>query len=206
MSLILPCFEKATDISLNVGGLELKLSAAGTYTRLNKLFISGVHFTDGGAAISDVVSRRCPCLQSLELTMIRGVRVLTFDSKSLLNLRLSVVFLLERLQVIAGNLGELQLENCFASSQGATALCLCAPVLEEFHWSDRCPDELRECRFPSCLKKLIVVEVYLDLLLFIGGRSNFTKILQLFSRTDFLQLNIPIEPVRISDLLCSMCF
>ncbi|KAG8080199.1 hypothetical protein GUJ93_ZPchr0007g6414 [Zizania palustris] len=56
--------------------------------------------TDGGDGISELVSRRCPCLEVLELERIEGVEALTLITDSLQRLRLiKFKTFLEQLQV-----------------------------------------------------------------------------------------------------------
>ncbi|BAT02017.1 Os07g0546800 [Oryza sativa Japonica Group] len=68
----LPCFERATEISLYSSGLAVRLPAEldaagdGDFTRLTKLQMSELRFSDAGEGISGVVSRRCPSLDCLD--------------------------------------------------------------------------------------------------------------------------------------------
>ncbi|XP_066394964.1 F-box/FBD/LRR-repeat protein At2g04230-like isoform X2 [Miscanthus floridulus] len=48
-------------------------------------------------------------------------------------------------------------------------------------WEDRCPEEIRHWMLPSCLRSLVVAELELNYLIGAGGRSNFARILQLFT-------------------------
>ncbi|OEL35271.1 hypothetical protein BAE44_0003710 [Dichanthelium oligosanthes] len=108
-TLQLPCFPRATEFALTFMGVDLRMpETAGTFAKLTKLFICGVQFTDDGEGISNVVSQRCPCLESLEPRRIHGVDVLVLHAQSLLYLRLSMVMQLERLLVVSGSLRELQ--------------------------------------------------------------------------------------------------
>jgi hypothetical protein len=64
---------------------------------LTKLYVSGVLFTEEGWGLHDVVSRRCPYLQDLELQQIDGLKVLFLLLQSVLSLRISKLMDLERL-------------------------------------------------------------------------------------------------------------
>lgn len=57
-----------------------------------------------GAAISEVVSTRCPCLHILQMPEVRGVRELRLRTASLKKLLLTSLFELELLDVVAPNL------------------------------------------------------------------------------------------------------
>ncbi|XP_006658670.1 putative F-box/LRR-repeat protein At3g28410 [Oryza brachyantha] len=160
----LPWFERTAEISLDMSGMRVQLppaAAAGNFTRLTKLQMSHLLFMDGGGGegISDVVSRRCPRLETLELEHIDDVEALSLSSESLLCLRLVSLFPLRRLDLEAANLRRMQLEDCFAGHggwNGGTAMRLSTPVLEEVVWEDEYPDVVEVVRLPTCLKQLAV--------------------------------------------------
>lgn len=207
----LPCFERATEISLYSSGLAVRLLAAldaagdGDFTRLTKLQMSELRFSDAGEGISGVVSRRCPSLECLELEHIAGVGALTLRSESLLSLRLASVSRLRRLEVEAGNLRRMRVEYYFDETRscrpwnggGAAAVMrLYAPALEELGWEDACPDEVEWIRLPKCLRELIVSELPSHIIRSIG-QSDFTKILELFSGADVLKLTSPMTATLV---------
>ncbi|PUZ47220.1 hypothetical protein GQ55_7G146700 [Panicum hallii var. hallii] len=186
-TLQLPCFPRATEFALTFMGVDLRMPNAGTFAKLTKMFIRGVRFTDDGEGISTAVSRRCPCLEVLLLHRVRGVKVLALLAQSLLFLRVSLVMQLQRLQVVAGSLREMQVHRCFSRTTAPTSMLLNVPVLEELHWEDYpyphddAGNNISLCGLPSCLQKLVIVDL-----------SRFTKILQHFHRADTLRLEIPI--------------
>ncbi|TVU40544.1 hypothetical protein EJB05_14011, partial [Eragrostis curvula] len=97
----LPCFEKATYITLRLGHLGLAVPPAGVFARLITLNLSGVRF-DGPCELGDAVSSpRCPCLEWLTICNTRGLDSLTVDSQSLVQMRLSTLVGLRRLVVVA---------------------------------------------------------------------------------------------------------
>ncbi|KAG8080198.1 hypothetical protein GUJ93_ZPchr0007g3546 [Zizania palustris] len=117
------CFVRATEISLSISGIQVRLSheaaitGGGEFTRLTKLQMCEFRVTDGGDGISELVSRRCPCLEVLELERIEGVEALTLITDSLQRLRLiKFKTFLEQLQVKARNLRKMQVLHCFACS------------------------------------------------------------------------------------------
>uniref|UniRef100_A0A0E0LLX6 F-box domain-containing protein n=1 Tax=Oryza punctata TaxID=4537 RepID=A0A0E0LLX6_ORYPU len=201
----LPCFERATEISLYSSGMAVRLpalDAAGDFTRLTKLRMSELSFSDAGEGISGVVSGRCPSLESLELERIDGVEALTLRSESLLSLRLASVPL-RRLEVAAGNLRKMRVEYCFDETTrcpwtGGAAMLLAAPALEELGWEDAYPDKVELIRLPTCLMELAVVELPSHIIHKIG-QSDFTKILQLFSRAHVLRLTSPMTATATLD-------
>ncbi|KAL5199087.1 hypothetical protein ABZP36_002599 [Zizania latifolia] len=201
-ALEIPCFVRATEISLYVSGIPVRLphdaaaTGGGEFTRLTKLQMCEFRVSDDGDGISELVSRRCPCLEVVELERIDGVEALTLITDSLQSLRLVSIFPLQRLKAKARNLRKMQVYDCFASSSWRrTEMWLAAPALELLVWEDRCPDEVRLISFPAYLKKLVVDELSAKILVaFFGRRTFFTEILQLFSRADVLRLAFPIAP------------
>ncbi|KAF8664405.1 hypothetical protein HU200_054577 [Digitaria exilis] len=192
----LPCLPRVTHFSLTFIGVHLEMPMAGTFASLTSMYLAGVRFTDDGEGISDVVSSRCPRIKILDLLTVRGLRTLTVVSRSLVSLRLCGVMELERLRVVAAELGEMVVDTCFVLNGGAgAAMLLVAPALEKLRWEDRCPRELGgPWKLPGCLLKLVVTEVVLPERLDNGarGQSNFTRILDLFQRVHILRLHVPI--------------
>uniref|UniRef100_A0A0E0ECU0 F-box domain-containing protein n=1 Tax=Oryza meridionalis TaxID=40149 RepID=A0A0E0ECU0_9ORYZ len=208
----LPCFERATEISLYSSGLAVRLPAAldaagdGDFTRLTKLQMSELRFSDAGEGISGVVSRRCPSLECLELEHVAGVEALTLRSDSLQSLRLASVSRLRRLEVEAGNLRRMRVEYCFDETRscrpwnggGAAAVMrLSAPALEELGWEDACPDEVERIRLPTCLRELAVSELPSHIIRSIGQSD--------FSGADVLKLTSPMTATPTLDKRCAPC-
>uniref|UniRef100_A0A0D9WXF6 FBD domain-containing protein n=1 Tax=Leersia perrieri TaxID=77586 RepID=A0A0D9WXF6_9ORYZ len=188
----LPCLKKAMEISLCFVGMvvwfSLPAAAVDKFTRLTKLQMSELRLSDNGEGISDVVSRRCPCLEILELERVGELDVisLTLRSESLLILRIVSVSYLRRLEVEAGNLREIQVEDSFPESYIPAAMRLSMPAMEVFHWRDRCPDEFDMTRLPMCLKELF----------FHVFDHDIVDMMEYFSRVDVLRLN-PILPCAL---------
>uniref|UniRef100_A0A0E0ECU1 F-box domain-containing protein n=1 Tax=Oryza meridionalis TaxID=40149 RepID=A0A0E0ECU1_9ORYZ len=202
----LPCFERATEISLYSCRMAVRLpeldAAAGNFTRLTRLHMSELRFSDAGEGISGIVSRRCPSLESLELEQVAGVEALTLRSDSLLSLRLAYVPL-RRLDVAAGNMRKMRVKYCFDETSrcpwtGGAAMRLAVPALEELGWEDAYPDKVELISLPSCLMELAVVELPSHIIHEIG-QSDFTKILKLFSRAHVLRLTSPMTATATLD-------
>ncbi|XP_066394963.1 putative F-box/FBD/LRR-repeat protein At4g03220 isoform X1 [Miscanthus floridulus] len=181
VTLQLPCFPRVTELSITFMGVDLGMPTTETFAKLTKLFISGVRFTDGGKELSQVVSLCCPCIQRLELHRIGGLRRLAVFAQSLVSMVLSRILVLEQLLVAAGNLRHMLVDKCFVLSNTRAFMFLCVPALEQLLWEDRCPEEIRHWMLPSCLRSLVVAELELNYLIGAGGRSNFARILQLFT-------------------------
>ncbi|CAL5077740.1 unnamed protein product [Urochloa decumbens] len=82
---LLPCFEKATSIELNMGFLRLALPSLGVFARLAELSLMRVRFR-GQCELGDAVSSpRCPCLQKLNVYLSRGLHNLSIHSVSIFN-------------------------------------------------------------------------------------------------------------------------
>uniref|UniRef100_A0A0D9X021 F-box domain-containing protein n=1 Tax=Leersia perrieri TaxID=77586 RepID=A0A0D9X021_9ORYZ len=195
----LPCFKRTMEISLySVGMVVLfpppvaDVGGDDKFTRLTKLQMSELRFSDNGEGISDVVSQRCPRLEILELERSGELDVisLTLRSESLLILRIVSLSRLRRLEVEAGNLRDVQVEDSFAESYSAdaipTAMRLSTPALEVFRWGDRYPDEFDLTTLPMFLKELF----------FRAFAHHIVEMMEYFSRVDVLKLN-PI-------LLCAL--
>ncbi|KAG0545284.1 hypothetical protein BDA96_02G347900 [Sorghum bicolor] len=191
VTLQLPCFPRATELSITFMGVDLRMPTTETFAKLTKLFISGVRFTDGGEEISQVVSLCCPCIETLELHSISGLRMLTVLARSLVSMVLSRILVLEQLLVAAGNLRHMLVDRCFVLSNTRTVMFLSVPALEQLLWQDRCPEVIQHWMLPSCLRRLVVAELELNYLFAAGGRSNFARILQLFKCVDTLRLEFP---------------
>uniref|UniRef100_A0A0D9X022 Uncharacterized protein n=1 Tax=Leersia perrieri TaxID=77586 RepID=A0A0D9X022_9ORYZ len=200
----LPCFERATEIAICVSDMEVRLMRRGgddgrTFALLTKLHLSQVVLADDGEYLSDVVSRGCPQLETLELVDIySGVTELTIRSTSLLTLLLWSISDLLRLEVDAENLTSMQVRECFDMEETGSVMSLSTPAMKEFFWEDCCPEEVKLVREPAgCLQKITCIDSSWKHSLTINQtQSYYTRILELFSSTctDVLRIEFPIKP------------
>ncbi|KAM0867493.1 hypothetical protein ACQ4PT_041971 [Festuca glaucescens] len=195
----LPCFEFAKRITLTLNDKFLFLALpveAGAFTALTELVLTKLFFADGaGAALSEVISSRCPRLVSLVMRFVQGVTALTLRAESLRHLTLSCVHWLRLLDVVAPKLGTMAVHCYFVASEGAV-LRMSAPLLLRFEWADCCL-ERTEVGPTNHLNTLLVGElrpVTWDEGLI--AHSNFHMILTHFRRTQLLELHLPIHPVE----------
>ena len=107
-ALDLPCFDKATSISLDLGFLGLSMPAAGVFARLTELSLIRVRFHGPCELGSTVSSPRCPCLQKLTVHDSYGLDNLTINSGSLKLVELVQLRGLWQLTVVAPVLQELK--------------------------------------------------------------------------------------------------
>ncbi|PUZ68268.1 hypothetical protein GQ55_2G012300 [Panicum hallii var. hallii] len=113
----LPCCERATSVSLDLGCLDLAVPPAGAFARLTELSLRRVRF-HGSFELGDAVSSRpCPCLQKLNVFHARGLDSIAIHSESLLQVDLRHLHELRQLTIVAPALEGLQLINCFAHSR-----------------------------------------------------------------------------------------
>uniref|UniRef100_A0ACD5UZ60 Uncharacterized protein n=1 Tax=Avena sativa TaxID=4498 RepID=A0ACD5UZ60_AVESA len=194
----LPYFEFAKQITLTLSDRFLHLAlptGAGVFASLAKLVLAKLHFADGaGAALSEVVSSRCPCLLSLVVRHVYGVTALTLRTASLTQLTLLCVYDLRLLDVVALKLRTMTVECCFVDSKGAE-LRICAPLLLKFNWADCCPESTQVG--PTDHLKLLVVGENPPVTWVHAGftaHSNFDMILNHVRRTQVLELHLPIHP------------
>ncbi|TVU40444.1 hypothetical protein EJB05_13909 [Eragrostis curvula] len=131
----LPCLEKATSISLDLGFLVLALPPAGTFARLTELVLIKAWF-HGPSALGDLVSsHRCPSLQKLIVRDAIGLLNLAIHSESLLQVELRHLIGLQQLIINAPVPKELKLpNNHFAQNQHTADLS--APQLVSLELSD----------------------------------------------------------------------
>ncbi|KAG8099723.1 hypothetical protein GUJ93_ZPchr0013g37728 [Zizania palustris] len=194
----LPCFETTKRISLCLLYISCRLAlpTSGVFASLTELKLHTVQFSEfAGAAIGEVISKRCPCLEILEMETITGVLELTLHSTSLVHLDLTMVKMME-LHVVAPKLQTVAVASCFQFfSSNSTAVSISAPKLQRVRWLDACPEQTHVGPIDR-LHELVVGEAMVveEGWLLGGVHSNFDMIMRHFSRTDMLQLRIPIYP------------
>uniref|UniRef100_A0ACD5UKW2 Uncharacterized protein n=1 Tax=Avena sativa TaxID=4498 RepID=A0ACD5UKW2_AVESA len=190
--------EFAKQITLRLNDRFLCLAfpmGVGVFASLTQLVLMKVHFADvAGAALSEVVSSRCPCLVSLVVRHVDGVTALRLRTASLTDLTLLDVYGLRILDVVALKLRTMSVQCCFMDSKGAELL-ISAPLLLTFKWADCCP-ESTQVGPTDHLKMLVVGEIPPPILVRAGfiAHSNFDRILSYFRRTQVLELYLPILP------------
>ncbi|KAE8789155.1 putative F-box/FBD/LRR-repeat protein [Hordeum vulgare] len=87
-AVLLPCFQRATAVTLEFAFLRLVLPPSGVFSRLKVVKLVGIHLY-GQCSLGDALSSpRCPSLQSLSVKNARGLANFTIHSKSLLELHL----------------------------------------------------------------------------------------------------------------------
>ncbi|TVU38750.1 hypothetical protein EJB05_12136, partial [Eragrostis curvula] len=152
-ALQMPCFPTVKEFTLAFRGVDLRMPTTGTFSSLTKMYFFGVHFSDDGNGISDVVTRSCPCLQDLELHTTEGLKML------FLSLRLIKILDLEQLVVMACKLIEMQVVKCFALTTEPTSMLLSLPALEQLYWQDSSPGDIDYLSLPSHILKLSLIEL-----------------------------------------------
>ncbi|KAL6647718.1 hypothetical protein ACP70R_015155 [Stipagrostis hirtigluma subsp. patula] len=137
-ALELPCFERATAISLDLGFLrvDLPLPRAGVFARLTELNLLHVRFRIPWL-LGDVVSWwRCPCLQKLMVSNTWGLDDLSIQSKSLLRLEMTKNRGLRRLSIWAPELKDLWVLYCFFVDKNQPVVTISTPQLVSLNWWD----------------------------------------------------------------------
>ncbi|VAI93003.1 unnamed protein product [Triticum turgidum subsp. durum] len=132
----LPCFQNATKVVLDLDSIGLTLPPSGIFTRLAELVLTSIHL-HGPCSISDVVSSsRCPSLQRLVVSSVKGLDKFTIHSESLLELVLSGLPGLHQLNVVALALKDLAVRGCFtdALNRGQHIANISAPQLVTLDW------------------------------------------------------------------------
>ncbi|WVZ83154.1 hypothetical protein U9M48_030327 [Paspalum notatum var. saurae] len=131
----LPCFDRATSLSLRLGSLYLALPAAGVFARLTTLFLHHVSFHSPCELGDAVSSARSPRLEQLSVSDARGLLNLAIHSESLTILFLATVRGLRQLTVVAPGLRKLMFCG-FGSAHRELVANISAPQLERLHWED----------------------------------------------------------------------
>ncbi|KAL6647324.1 hypothetical protein ACP70R_014761 [Stipagrostis hirtigluma subsp. patula] len=201
----LPCFERATSVSLDLGFLGLAVPPAGDVSaRLTELCLIRARF-HGPRELGDAVStRRCPCLQKLRVHDTRGLHALTISSESLLRLELKSMRGLRRLTVVAPALAELRVVQCFCDkfhsyleddqSQSAPVANISAPQLVSLDWKDAYDSSSVLLGDMEHLRRLGIFYF------FPYGRHGFThnpSLLRLLRRFKFIEdLTLPLAYLR----------
>ncbi|CAO1939349.1 unnamed protein product [Urochloa humidicola] len=137
-AIMLPCFEKATSISLDLRFLGLSVPPAGVFARLTELSLRGVRF-HGPCELGEAVSSpRCPCLQKLTVQDARGLDNLTIHSDSLKVLLLEQLRGLRQLTIAGALLQELCVVYCFffCDQFRQPVANISVPQLKSLRWAD----------------------------------------------------------------------
>uniref|UniRef100_A0ACD5WHG2 Uncharacterized protein n=1 Tax=Avena sativa TaxID=4498 RepID=A0ACD5WHG2_AVESA len=143
-ALELPCFNKATEILMDLGFLGLALPPAGVFDALRMMWLEHFWFR-GQLSISDTMF---PSLEELIICRVRGLVVLTLNSKFLLDIHLSVLPEFQELNILAPRLEELDVTDCFYDVLSEPVASIAAERLKVLRWEVPCvPD-------PVCLRKM----------------------------------------------------
>uniref|UniRef100_A0A0E0Q5T6 F-box domain-containing protein n=1 Tax=Oryza rufipogon TaxID=4529 RepID=A0A0E0Q5T6_ORYRU len=161
----IPCFEKATEITIRLRGrLGIQLPPSGVFAKLTALSLSHCRFDDQGQRdLGDAVSSEgCPSLRELRIRDADVVSNLAIRSESLRLVQLSRLEGIRQLTISAPALTELDLYACLL--WGMPMVDIFAPALETLHWIMDMSCEL----LVQAVKKLPAVEILSLRLLTIG--------------------------------------
>uniref|UniRef100_A0ACD5WJ40 Uncharacterized protein n=1 Tax=Avena sativa TaxID=4498 RepID=A0ACD5WJ40_AVESA len=132
------CFKKATEILMDLGFHALALPPSGVFDLLRVMLLEHFWFR-GQISVSNTMF---PSLQKLTIRRVRGLVGLTLNSKSLLNIRLSLLLEIQRLIILAPELNKLEVTFCFYNAPTPVA-SIAAEKLEELRWEVPCVPELK---------------------------------------------------------------
>ncbi|CAN6170644.1 unnamed protein product [Urochloa humidicola] len=132
----LPCFDKATSISLDLWSAGLSVPPAGIFARLTELSLTRVSF-HGPCQLGEIVSSlRCPCLQKLTVQDAWNLHNLVIHSDSLKVVLLEHLRGLQQLTVTAPVLEELGVAQCFYDHIQQPVADISVPQLKCLKWMD----------------------------------------------------------------------
>ncbi|KAI4979369.1 hypothetical protein ZWY2020_016122 [Hordeum vulgare] len=137
-AVLLPCFQRATAVTLEFAFLRLVLPPSGVFARLKVVKLVGIHLY-GQCSLGDALSSpRCPSLQSVSVKNARGLANFTIHSKSLLDM--------QQLIVGAPSLRVLSIIWCFTDALNPGVANISAPRLKSLWWMcDFVPISLQLC-------------------------------------------------------------
>ncbi|KAL6880291.1 hypothetical protein ACP4OV_011856 [Aristida adscensionis] len=113
----LPCFYRATSISLDLGFLGLAAPSAGVFARLAELNLRRVRFHGPWGIGDSFSSQRFPCLQKLSIYDARGMESLTLHSDCLRRVELLCFSGLREVTIVARTLEQLRIMQCSSPRQ-----------------------------------------------------------------------------------------
>ncbi|KAM3309860.1 hypothetical protein ACQJBY_030888 [Aegilops geniculata] len=200
-AILLPCFQRATTVTLEFSFLRLVLPPSGVFARLKVLELVGIHLY-GQCSLGDALSSpRCPSLQFLSVKNARGLGNFTIHSKSLLELNLLKLPDMQQLIVGAPSLQMLGIIGCFTDGLNPSqpVANISAPRLELLWWTcDFVPSSLQ-------LGEMAHLRCLVTGNFFVHGPISFAlqnrccmSILQHFERLSVLTLYIIYPPVSSS--------
>ena len=201
----LPCLDRATSVSLDLGHLGLTMPRAGAFARLTEFSLIKARLPGGGpCALGDAVSsRRCPCLQRLTVMDVPGVEDLTVRSDSLRHMELTRVRDLRQLAIIAPALEHLQVLLCFYRHwpRRRPVASITARQLKVLKWGD--PFDRRSVQLGK--KHLEAVCPDLFLVYGIWPNNGCLELLRCFNNIETLSLTLVHPPVSSSIILACLC-